>query len=103
MLTIDEIKSKIAPVCMKYDIQFAYLFGSYARGEATEKSDVDIRIEAGNSKKLSGLLQVCICENELADSLQKRVHLLTMMPQDEINSIIRKNIMSDEVLIYGNQ
>ena len=52
MLTIEEIRDKITPICQKYGVKSAYLFGSYARGEATEKSDVDIRIEQGD---LSGL------------------------------------------------
>ena len=43
--TIDQIKDKIYPVAEKYDLSKVYLFGSYARGEADEKSDVDIALE----------------------------------------------------------
>lgn len=45
MLSIPRIRECIAPICKKYPIRKAYLFGSYARGNATEKSDVDLRIE----------------------------------------------------------
>ena len=44
-LSINDIKTKITPICKNYDVAQAYLFGSYARGEATEDSDVDIRID----------------------------------------------------------
>ena len=43
--TIDQIKEKIVPVAKQYDLSKIYLFGSYARGEADGKSDVDIALE----------------------------------------------------------
>ena len=46
MLSIDTIKERIAPICKKYPIRKAYLFGSYARGEATENSDVDLLVDS---------------------------------------------------------
>ena len=48
MLTIDEIKSAVEKVGKKYGIKDAYLFGSYAKGTATEDSDVDILINRGD-------------------------------------------------------
>ena len=41
VLTIEEIKEKIRPICEKYRVVKLFLFGSYARGEATAESDVD--------------------------------------------------------------
>ena len=38
MLTIEEIKERVTPICEKYKIDRMWLFGSYARGEADEKS-----------------------------------------------------------------
>jgi predicted nucleotidyltransferase len=43
--TIEEIKERIRPVAEKYNLPAVYLFGSYARGEADEKSDIDIMID----------------------------------------------------------
>jgi predicted nucleotidyltransferase len=49
--TIDEIKSIVAPIARDYEIDLVYLFGSYARGEATEESDIDLLIKGFKSKK----------------------------------------------------
>ena len=40
--TIDEISRRIQPVASAYGLRAVYLFGSYARGEATENSDIDL-------------------------------------------------------------
>ena len=45
--TLDEIKAIAAPIARQYGVAAMYLFGSYARGEATPKSDLDFRIEQG--------------------------------------------------------
>ena len=50
--TLDEIKELIAPVAMKLGIPEVYIFGSYARGDATENSDIDIMID----KQASGFM-----------------------------------------------
>ena len=47
MLTIDVISKLVSPICKNYEIDRLYLFGSYARGEATDKSDVDFRVDRG--------------------------------------------------------
>ena len=44
VLTLDYIKSKIAPIARKYGVDEIYVFGSYARGEATSNSDVDLLV-----------------------------------------------------------
>ena len=43
--TVEQIKDRIVPIAKQYDLSKIYLFGSYARGEADEKSDVDIALE----------------------------------------------------------
>ena len=46
--TIDEIKNIVTPIAEKYQIAQVYLFGSFARGDFDEQSDIDICIEIGN-------------------------------------------------------
>ena len=42
MLTLDEIKALVSKLVKKYKAEYTILFGSYARGEATEESEIDI-------------------------------------------------------------
>ncbi len=47
--TIEEITRRVAPVARKYGLAAVYLFGSYARGEATAESDVDLLVDLSGS------------------------------------------------------
>lgn len=49
VFTFEEIKEKISPIAKKYNIPTVYLFGSYARNEADEESDIDIAISIDES------------------------------------------------------
>ncbi len=71
--TIKEIKTIIKPILNKYGINEIYLFGSYARGEAKESSDIDIYCNKGNVKTFidQGLL-----EDELEKALNKKVDVV---------------------------
>jgi predicted nucleotidyltransferase len=74
--TIDEIKERIRPVAEKYNLPAVYLFGSYARGEADEKSDIDIMIDRTGTPvvgliKLSGIFQ------DFKESLSKEIDMVT--------------------------
>ena len=44
--SIETIKSMLTPVFVRYDIKGAILFGSFAKGSATEHSDVDLLVES---------------------------------------------------------
>jgi hypothetical protein len=93
MLSIPRIRECIAPICKKYPIRKAYLFGSYARGNATEKSDVDLRIE-GDIKSFFMLGGIY---SELSDALGTELDLLSRLPDSEA---FRENLKKDEVLLY---
>ena len=95
MLTLDRIKQAVAKVGKKYGIKSAYLFGSYARGTATEKSDVDLLIDRG---AIRGLIEFNGFRLELMDELGTNVDILTMNSAGErFYNLIKK----DQVLIYG--
>lgn len=106
MLSLEEIKNAVSLVCKKYDVDRAYLFGSYSRGEADEDSDVDIRIDTSkDNPKLKSILKVCSLQCDLEDILHKEVQVITCLPSpdDKLNAIFRENVLNDEVLIYANQ
>jgi len=48
--TIEEIREKVKPVAEKYEVTEMYLFGSYARGEGDERSDLDFAVQDEGTK-----------------------------------------------------
>ena len=91
--TIDELRKIVTPLAKEYGAERIYLFGSYARGEETEHSDIDLRIDKGQIRglALAGLLI------DLEDALGLPVDMLTTSSLDEhFLSAIR----NDEVLLY---
>ena len=92
--TIEQIRRIAAPIAAAYGVKSMRLFGSYARGEATEHSDVDLLIDRGNLRSgfaLGGLYA------DLRDGLRKELDLVTTQGADE-DFLLR--IRSDEVMIY---
>lgn len=75
VLTIKQIKERILPILSKHHINDVYLFGSYARGEATNKSDVDIYCESGDIKTF---IDQGFLEEELENALGKEVDIVFM-------------------------
>lgn len=71
--TIDKIAEKVRPIAEVYGIDKMYLFGSYARGEATEGSDIDLYVEL--SKPLR--LRYCSFVSDIEESLGKCVDIIT--------------------------
>ena len=71
--TIDKIADKVQPIAEAYDIDKIYLFGSYARGEATEESDIDLYVEF--SKPLG--LRYCSFVSDIEECLGKCVDIIT--------------------------
>lgn len=53
VLTLEDIRDKIAPLAEKHGVESIYVFGSYARGEATVDSDIDFLVLGGEGFKLS--------------------------------------------------
>ena len=93
---IDTIKDRLRPVFSNYNVTSAVLFGSYAKGTATEKSDVDLMVDS----KLHGLNFFALLE-EIREALgEKPVDVLDVTHIDE-GSKIQQEILSTGVKIYG--
>lgn len=71
--TIEEIKSIVEPIACKYGVEHVYLFGSYARRDAAENSDVNLRVDKGSLKMLFAL---CGFYTEIEEALQLRANIL---------------------------
>lgn len=48
IFTLDKIIEIVKPIALKYQVEAVYLFGSYAREEATEDSDLDFLVFGGD-------------------------------------------------------
>ena len=75
--TLDEIKKRIFPVIQKYNIPAMYLFGSYARGEVTEESDLDFLVDTTGTN-LTSLLSLGALYCDLEEVFQKSIDLITV-------------------------
>ncbi len=93
--TVDEIREIVSPIAQKYGVAALYLFGSYARGEATVESDIDFLMDGG---EIRSLYQLSAFRLDLEDALGKQVDLLTFGHNDQV--FIHK-IRKDEVKIYA--
>ena len=51
---IEDIKTRITHTLKRHDVARAAIFGSFARGDAKEGSDLDILVEFRGEKSLPG-------------------------------------------------
>ena len=93
--SLDEIKAIAAPIAKRYGVSALYLFGSYARGDATAQSDLDFRIEKG---ALRSLLQLAGFQLDLEAGFGKNLDVLTTQMLD---AQFLESIRPEEVLIYA--
>ncbi len=76
VLSLDEIKKRVTPIAKKYNLRAVYLFGSYARGEANQQSDIDLLIDNTDSM-IKGLFDMGGLYNELCEACGKSVDAVT--------------------------
>jgi len=93
--TIEDIKTIVAPIAQKYGVERVFLFGSYARGDAAENSDVDLRIDKGS---LKGMFALCGLYTEIEEALRMKVDILTT---GSLDADFLSRIQQEEVLLYG--
>ena len=95
ILDVEDIKRKCTQVFEKYEINFCYLFGSYAKHKATPTSDVDLLISANiKGLKFYGLIE------ELRNTLHKKVDVLDLN-QLRDNLELTQEILKEGIKIYG--
>ena len=93
-LTIEDIQKAIVPVAEKYGVKRVFLFGSYARGDNTDESDIDLCCEGGN---IYGPWMSNNFQDDIQDKLGMKVDVVS--PSNP-NSEFLQRISSDHVLLY---
>lgn len=93
VFTIADIKRRVIPIVVKYGVDSFSLFGSYARGEAYEGSDLDFVMDDGDLKGLQYVSLVL----DLEDEFNCHVDVIS---KGSSNKNFLNKIKNDEVLLY---
>ena len=95
VFTMDQIVAAVKPLADKYRVKEIYLFGSYARGEADENSDLDFLVFGGEMFRRTMIFALA---EELREVLKKNVDVFEIA---EVNpdSNFYQTIMKEKVLV----
>jgi len=85
---------KLIDICRQNDVVKVGVFGSMARGDASEQSDIDLIVEFSQRKSLLALVAL---ERKISAALGRKVDLLT---EAALSPYLRERIMHDLQLIY---
>ena len=92
--TVTELRDTLSPIFAEYGVRSALLFGSYAKGQATECSDVDLLVDSG----LRGLAFFGLLE-DVVSALDVPVDMIDVS-QVEQDSPVELEIERSGVQIY---
>jgi uncharacterized protein len=84
----------LVDICRQNDVRRVGVFGSMARGEATEQSDVDLLVEFSARKSLLALVAL---ERKISAAIGRKVDLLT---EAAISPYLRDRIKQELRIIY---
>jgi hypothetical protein len=96
MLSIEEIKTYIKPVVERYPVDKVILYGSYARGDARDSSDIDLVVESRGRLRNRKIFAL---GGELLDVLPVRVDVYDIL-EIANSSAMYKNMQKEGVIIY---
>jgi len=94
--TIEQLKEKLAPIFINTKVQKAVVFGSYANGNATASSDIDIVIDSKSQLKGFDFFSVVA---DIEDALEKPVDVYEAHYLPD-NSVVTKAVNAGSVIIY---
>lgn len=97
VFTVEDIQRRIIPIVMKYGINSISLFGSYAKGNANDDSDLDFVMDKG---ELRGLIQYMSLVEDLEEEFNCHVDLVS---KGSSNKKFLNAIKKDEVLLYERE
>lgn len=90
----EEVKKFIIPILENHGVIKSALFGSFARGDKTEKSDVDLIVELEEGKTLLDFIGLKL---DLEETIQTKVDLLTY---NSIHPLLKDYILSEQEVFY---
>jgi predicted nucleotidyltransferase len=94
MAVIELNTRALVELCHQNNVVRLSIFGSFARGEATEDSDVDLLVEFSQRNSLLGLIAL---ERKMSAALGRKVDLLT---REAISPYLRGSIERDLRVVY---
>ncbi len=95
IFSLDEIKERLAPIATEYGVNKILLFGSYSRGTADSKSDLDFYIE--DKGELHSLLELSGMILDLQECFGCEIDLLSGKIED---SALFTNILNEGVVVF---
>ena len=87
---------KVDDICHKYKINYLGMFGSMARGDQNNNSDVDLLVKFGKNNKI-GLFELDQIQREFERRYGRKVDLVT-----KINKYVEPEITKDLITVYKN-
>lgn len=78
--TLEQLRQLIIPLLKQYGMKGASIFGSYARGEATPDSDIDVLLYGGDSFRHFNVFAVA---EELHEASGKAVDVYEISELDD--------------------
>jgi predicted nucleotidyltransferase len=87
---LERLRKKVAPILRRLGVRRASVFGSLARGEGGEKSDVDLLVELEPGRSLLDLAELKV---ELEEVLGMRVDVITY---DSLHPLLRDRVLREQ-------
>lgn len=110
MKTKEEIIEKLIEICRQRQIKRMWLYGSVARNDFRDKSDIDIIVEMKNDLSTGQFDFDNYCKiyddltsiNGLEDNRVTRLQHYEKMIQSSRNKLFKENVERDKILIYSD-
>ena len=103
--SVDEIRTIVTPIAEKYHLKAVFLFGSYARGAASENSDIDLMVDTSGTE-LDTLFRLGALYDELSRAFEKEIDLITVssLEQPAVRASelsFRENVIKERMSLYA--
>jgi predicted nucleotidyltransferase len=95
---LEQHREQIADLCRRYHVRELSVFGSVARGDFHENSDIDLLVEFEPEAKI-GLLEFIGLQLDLSDVLGQKVDLVS---KPGLKPLIRDNVLAEARLVCAS-